>query len=180
MTPCGEVLDLLSDHFDGRFGPDDPRREVVETHLAGCGDCRRILLDYSLMRAAMRPGPERVPDPASFEARLSARLRSEPHRAPWIPLSAAAAALALAVTGWTLFSPRRPAATTPVSIALPVRPESPATLEESVRARDLVELEEELRLLRPRPGPEAIRKELTSLPDLDPSLPAIEEVSFER
>lgn len=188
---CDAVLDLLSDHVDGRYPPEDPRRRDVEAHLAACPACAQALADYAVLSEALKPGPGRLPDPAGFERRLKARLDREaaagtsPRLQPrWRLPAAAAALLAAAWAGLQLLAPAPPApppapapeASRPSPTVPPAswRLLGPATLAEAAQARDVAELVEDLRLVRsPGADPREIYREVSSLQDLAGGLQAV-------
>jgi hypothetical protein len=91
------VTELLSVFLDAELTSQD--HEQVETHLAGCPDCRRYLDELRELDALARKAP--VPElPGSSDLAARVRSRIEPSRRPRLQMQwwwAAAAGLALAV-----------------------------------------------------------------------------------
>ena len=46
---CKELVEIITDYFEGRLSPDDRRR--FDVHLLGCGGCRNYV---EQMRATIR------------------------------------------------------------------------------------------------------------------------------
>ena len=126
MTDCpnGEVRDKLPDLLHGRLMPAE--REVVESHVRGCADCREELVLLRAMSATLRRGP-RV-DVGAVAAAIP------PYRAPvrrgWGGWRAAAAIVALAAGGTSVAVRQRDAgvrdAPRVAQISAPLVVDSPA------------------------------------------------------
>jgi anti-sigma factor RsiW len=71
---CGEVLADLTEHLDGRLGPERERR--VGEHLDGCERCRNLREEIAAAVRALRELPDE-PLPPEVEERLLARLTIE-------------------------------------------------------------------------------------------------------
>jgi anti-sigma factor RsiW len=76
---CGEVLADLTEHLDGRLGPDRALR--IDEHLEACESCRTLGEEIAAGVRALRQLPDEPLDPA-IEARLLARLHPEPVEEP--------------------------------------------------------------------------------------------------
>ena len=133
MTDCpnGDVRDALPDYLNQRLGPE--RRREVESHLAGCAECRDELSLLRAMRATARRAP--AVDVEAIAASIP------PYRAPvrrmWGTRSRIAAAIvAIAIGGSSLVLLRerpgaRPVVVTPTVAVAPTtapdpRPVAPA------------------------------------------------------
>jgi anti-sigma factor RsiW len=58
---CQQFVELVTDYLEGALPPG--RHDVVERHLAACGDCRAYLLQMRrTLSVAGKLGPEDVPD----------------------------------------------------------------------------------------------------------------------
>ncbi len=79
---CADCSQRLASWKVGELSPDS--RVAVETHLAGCPDCRRHLAQLDLTVRMLREAGQRQPVPTDFSLKLRERLRQEP--APTIPL----------------------------------------------------------------------------------------------
>lgn len=71
---CGEVLADLSEHLDGRLGFDRAGR--IDEHLAGCGECGRLLGEITAAVRALRQLPDEPLSP-EIEERLVEALHGE-------------------------------------------------------------------------------------------------------
>ncbi len=73
---CTEVLDDLSDYFDGEL--DHGRAEQIEAHLKGCDWCERFGGDFTVaittLRRELGEAPEPPPD---VHHRLMERLQDD-------------------------------------------------------------------------------------------------------
>lgn len=72
---CLEVLECLSDYFDGELSPEQAR--VIEAHVAGCDWCARFGGDFSQAIERLRSD---APTP-SIDPALAERLRLAIERA---------------------------------------------------------------------------------------------------
>ena len=90
--------ELITGYVDGAL--DDTARADVETHLAGCTECRDQLAAESALRSALRALPP--PEPrAGLQEDVRQHVRaSTPSRLRWLlPVAAALAAMALWARG---------------------------------------------------------------------------------
>lgn len=192
MKPgCPEVQDLLSDFFDGRFPPADPVGEGIRSHLGSCRACSGVLADYRILRSAVSPLGESVPDPEAFFRRLGLRLAPAPalpigRRLARLPLAAAAGlALLAGLSWWTRIGPPLPDAPLPSSPApfsipaswKPLGEAGPETLRDFVEAQDLSDLIEDLGAIRGSDRA-SIYRDIASVSDLARHGPDFQEVSY--
>jgi len=95
---CDDALVAVSSRADGELSPADG--DVLETHLAGCDDCRRFVDDVAWVRSSLRVEPVgRAPDVGPAVVAL---VRAEPpRRRGRVVVAAAVAAVAGLVAGAT-------------------------------------------------------------------------------
>ena len=114
---CRRAEELLSDHLEGTLDP--LLAAELETHLAGCSDCRALRSALAEVREVLRSFPAMEPaadlaERAAAQALRAPRLRPARFRMP-VPasvpawLQAAAAVLALLTTGGVLYATQSPA-----------------------------------------------------------------------
>ena len=100
---CEHFEPLIGDLVDGTL--DGAPRHDLEAHLASCASCARQVEQLLVVRRAARGLPD-LPPPADGWTRLAAAIAAEPRpgatRVKWLAGLAAAAVLALAVTGAVL------------------------------------------------------------------------------
>lgn len=127
---CETLTGLLNDYVDGvraRNDGSDPDRVTFESHLAGCQRCQALVADFSRIRLTASTLEEHVPPPRLW-ANIAASVDAQPRRVfAWIP-GAAAAALALVISGamwvaWTHFPSQ---SQQPAGVALEQEPAAPA------------------------------------------------------
>jgi hypothetical protein len=107
MSDCDRISALFGDVYDDQV--DGEGKKSVEEHLHACPKCREELRWYGITVRALT-NLERVSPPPDFLAQVNARLQSSPvsstyldffknlfSSAPYLPLPAGAAALALVV-----------------------------------------------------------------------------------
>ncbi len=134
---------LLSQYMDGQL--DEPARAEVERKLAGDGKWASMLADLRRVDDLVRAWAERIPVSDTEKFVADARLRRENSRAGrpvvrlyrWMTPLAAAAVLALLVTGWVVTHSSRPAASPTggtVATIGPERAETPTGIEVPVPA----------------------------------------------
>ncbi|MGH7265042.1 MAG: anti-sigma factor family protein [Candidatus Rokuibacteriota bacterium] len=103
---CREFLEHLPPYVDGELGVAET--VAVQTHLAECPRCQRLVEQERQFRQLLRRQP-RESAPPEFRARVRARVRREAHRrrlTPWLVAGpAAGAAVAAAVLALVLFQP---------------------------------------------------------------------------
>ena len=158
MTPCDRKHDEILDFEDGEL--DVSRKREVKRHLDECCDCKKLLRQFRLQRAALKRCASLKTDDAFFVL-LQERIRRDlagkrsagyaPAFGPrvWIPASAFAVLL-LAAAGWMLT--RKPAAVPVAEVSRP-RAVAAATASKPAPARVRYVIEE-----YPRARPEASAK----------------------
>jgi anti-sigma factor RsiW len=116
MTDCpnGDVRDLLPDLIHGRLTTAE--REVVESHVRGCAECREELTLLRAMTATLRRAP-RV-DVATVAAAIP--VYRAPVRRSWGGWRAAAAIVALAAGGTSVAVMQRDAGLRTDSLGAPL------------------------------------------------------------
>ena len=67
---CSEVLQRLSEYFDGELSPEQAR--AVEAHTAGCDWCARFGADFSQAVGRLRANAQ----PPAIDPALAERLRA--------------------------------------------------------------------------------------------------------
>jgi anti-sigma factor RsiW len=79
---CEEFRTFIDPYLDGEF--DEGERAAFDTHIVGCGECRRFFEQRVWMQKALRPALRRpCPLPSAARGRIEDRLRSaeRPERA---------------------------------------------------------------------------------------------------
>jgi anti-sigma factor RsiW len=108
-------VDLIA-HLRGELGGADHAR--VETHLAGCAECRRARATFDAIVAALRRAQPPAVDWGRWHAELRGRLEADRARRWWwprhpvrivLPAAAAAALIALALPFGRALVERAPA-----------------------------------------------------------------------
>ena len=97
---CAGMENKLIAYLDGRAKPAE--RRAVETHLAGCADCRVRAEEFRMLWDALENVPALSPS-AAVDASLRARIAAEPARRrfwQWLP----SPRLAFAVTALVVVS----------------------------------------------------------------------------
>lgn len=133
---CKRYESLLIAYMDGRAT--EAESIEVDRHLLACGECRVRVAEYGRLWNVLEEAPTLRISPA-FDARLRARIATEPQRTwlSWLPAPrvAFAAAMLLMLSAWVGTGP--PA---PVDTAAPL---NAARGEEEARAvKDLQSLED--------------------------------------
>jgi anti-sigma factor RsiW len=103
---CNRARDLFSDHLDGVLDP--ALRGDLHEHLVGCPSCSALRAAFGEVVDTLRTTPD-LPVPLGLVDRVIEATRRLPKaalRAPRMPLwlQAAAAVLALAITGLVVFA----------------------------------------------------------------------------
>lgn len=117
-TLSDRFRDRLSDYIDGNLSPTE--RAEVDTHLAGCADCRELIGDLRSLRGEARRLPPVVPPDhlwRSIETRLRSRELPRARRSRFYTGLAAAAALVLGVSLWIAVSSTPPEPEDPNALA---------------------------------------------------------------
>jgi len=100
---CQELQALLHPYLDGELTPE--QRKDVETHLAGCADCRARLKDWQALHTAFQNPELRFKASDTLRQRLQGGLnKADARRGRW-PLWTAAAAVVVVSVGlltWAL------------------------------------------------------------------------------
>jgi hypothetical protein len=92
------------------------QRAAALTHLDGCADCREHIEQLTMVGDALLDLVPGVEPPLGFETRVMNRLNpTPPQRRRWLPLTAAAAVIALVfgVGGWVAGAVTRPSPAPP-------------------------------------------------------------------
>ena len=166
---CEQFEPLIGELVDGTL--DGTPRHTLEAHLTTCPTCARLVEELLVVRRAAR-GLAPLAPPASAKSRIAETLARErvaadapkSWRRLWLPL-AAAAVLAIAVTGAVMLvrspaSPTAPTATASAPAAMDPATATPAELIGSVEA----ELQQtERHLERAVAGLEALARDRQSL-----------------
>jgi hypothetical protein len=96
---CTAIRPLISYYYDGEVTPEESA--LVEQHLAGCEDCRRVLADYRMIGSEMRDMALPVP-PAGLHRDVWRAIEAQgaiPQRAPARPAAAGGKIVDFPVTG---------------------------------------------------------------------------------
>lgn len=80
-SACGQAREHLPDHADQAL--DSVDRELVELHLAGCSDCRRLSATLVAMRRELPKLAEMTPDPQFATDVLAATMLRQPRWQSW-------------------------------------------------------------------------------------------------
>lgn len=92
---------LVSSYRDGELSPEDRAR--VETHLADCPECARVLDDYRKIGEALRALPRREPSRELWFRVRAALPGRRPARSLWVRLLPVASAAVVLLVALTLF-----------------------------------------------------------------------------
>jgi anti-sigma factor RsiW len=101
----------LAAFIDGKL--DKVEREIVESHLAVCGECKADWLDLESFRNSLAVAPAPRPEPKALESWWESITMFFSKTFRWAPLQAAVAVAAVAVLVWVGSIPFRREATGP-------------------------------------------------------------------
>jgi anti-sigma factor RsiW len=132
---CQRYEALLVAYMDGRVT--EAERVEVDRHLLACGECRARVAEFGRLWNLLEEAPAPQVSPA-FDARLRARIASEPQRTwfSWLPAPrmAFATALLLLLSVWVGTRPQAPPDTATQSAGV--------RMEEERAVKDLQSLED--------------------------------------
>ena len=147
-----EWMERVAFALDGEWAPE------IEAHVAACAECRELLADRELLRAAPEIAPEVF---AAVRAQVLSRVR--PSSSAWWQIAAAVLVGVLGIAWWALRVPE--AETLEIAIAAPAAP----VVE---RVRTTAPLRSRLGRERvPQEKPDAVRLAMAMREELDPAPP---------